>query len=393
MDEFSRLKNALRMEPLLDAAFNEAATGATEFRDTSFLPNLAKVLEIPVRLDLSLRGLQGMHANSLRFLINRLRYERDLERHPEILDEDVSDPIVVLGLPRSGTTKLQRFLSADPHVRATSAWMMFNPAPFPDETPGDPSPRIYWAERMMTVVSNTEESYQKMHEFKALEPDESSFVPLGNFDYVMQYITAPDKIFLDWARSVNRVLPLTYLKRMLQYLQWQSGGRRGRPWVLKNPGHTGEVAEMAALFPNATFVISQRDLANTMGSSMRMMGEILANSFDTPNPRKYANETVEYWSYELNRYQQQRQALGSTIRIVEVPYRICVEDPLSVAKELYARHNFPLTAEGETAMRQWERDNPRHKLGSYGYSLEDYGWSQERVEAAFGPIASAWRGM
>ncbi len=391
MDEVTTLEQKLTMQPLLDEALREA--GAAQFRDTSFLPNLAKVLEIPTRLNLSVRGLQGMHANNIRWLVSRLRYEADVERHPEILDEDVSDPIVVLGLPRSGTTKLQRFLSADPNVQATPAWMMWNPAPFPGEVPGDPTPRIEWAELMMSIVSNTGESYQKMHEFAACEADESSFVPLANFNYVMQYTTAPDKQYLDWARNVNRVSPLGYLKRMLQYLQWQGGGRRNRPWVLKNPGHTGEVAEMAQVFPKATFVISQRDLTNTMGSSMRMMGEILANTFDKPDPHQYANETVEYWSFELNRYQGQRRALGKNIRIVESSYRRCVEDALSVAQDVYALHNLPWTVEGEAAMRRWDNDNPRHKLGSYGYSLEDYGWSQERVENAFGPIARAWRGL
>ncbi len=122
MDEIARLKHTLTLEPLLDAAFTEAATGAKTFRDTSFLPNLEKTLEIPTRLKMSARGLMGVHANFKRFLVNRLRWEADVEKQPEILDEDVSDPIIVLGLPRSGTTKLQRFLSADPHVQATPAW-------------------------------------------------------------------------------------------------------------------------------------------------------------------------------------------------------------------------------------------------------------------------------
>ena len=391
MNEIAQWKRALTMEPLLDAAFKEA--NAKTFRDTSFLPNLAKVLEIPTRLDLSLSGLQGMQVNSLRWLVNRLRYEADVERHPKILDEDVSDPIVVLGLPRSGTTKLQRFLSADPNVQSTPAWMMFNPAPFPGEAPGNPAPRIEWARAMMAAVTNTAETYQVMHEFDTQEADESSFVPLANFDYPMQFITAPDKQFLDWARSHSRAPALTYLKRMLQYLQWQGGGRKDRPWVLKNPGHTGEIAEMLEVFPKATFVISQRDLSNTMGSSMRMMGEILANTFDKPDPHQYADETVEYWSYELNRYQEQRRALGDRIRIVETPYRRCVDDALGVAQEVYALAGMPWTVEGERAMRQWEQKNPRHKLGSYGYSLEDYGWSKDRVEAAFGPIAQKWRGF
>jgi hypothetical protein len=391
MDDIAGLRQALTLEPLLAAAFRESGTGRTRFRDPGFLPALEKVLAIPTRLDLSLRGLQGMHANSLRWLVNRIRWEADVEAHPEILDEDVSDPIVVLGLPRSGTTKLQRFLSADPAVQATPAWMMWNPAPFPGEARGESHLRVDWAARMMSAVTNTGESYQKMHEFAAHEPDESSFVPLASFDYVMQYVTAPDQPFLDWARSVNRVTPLTFLKRMLQYLQWQQGGRRG-PWLLKNPGHTGEMAEMLEVFPRATFVISRRDLAATMGSSFRMMGEILVNTFDAPDPRRYAAQTVEYWSHELGRYQMQKAALAGHVRLLEADYRDCVADGLGVAREVYRLHGLPWTARGEAAMRQWDIDNPRHKLGAYGYRLEDYGWSAEAIEHAFGPIGHEWRG-
>lgn len=389
MAEIDTLRQSLRLEPLLETALKEAP--AREFRDTSFLPSLEKVLEIPTRLDMSARGLAGMHANNVRFLVNRLRYEADLERHPEILDEDVSDPVVVLGLPRSGTTKLQRFLSADPSLQVTPAYAMFNPAPFPGEQAGDPSPRVEWTQQMMAAVTNTGESYQVMHEFDAHMAEESSFVPLANFDYVMQYITAPDPEFLAWARSVDRRSPLGWLKKMLQYLQWQDGGKRGRPWLLKNPGHTGEVAEMLEVFPGATFVISQRDLTATMGSSMRMMGEIMQNSFDAYSPSQMADELVGYWSHELGRYQRQVRQLGDRLRLVEMPYQRCVNDAISVAREVYASHGLPWTARGEAAMRQWEAENPRHKLGAYSYRLEDYGWDQAGVEAAFGQIAVDWR--
>lgn len=116
MNELARLEHALTLEPLLNAAFAEAGTGATEFRDGAFLPNLKRALEIPTRLTMSARGLMGVHANFKRFLVNRLRWEADVEKHPQILEEDVSDPIIILGLPRSGTTKLQRFLGRPPRA-------------------------------------------------------------------------------------------------------------------------------------------------------------------------------------------------------------------------------------------------------------------------------------
>ena len=390
MDEIARLKQALTLDSLLSAVFAEA--GRRQFNDTAFLPNLEKALEIPTRLPMSATGLMGLQANFTRFLVNRLRWEADVERHPEILDEDVTDPIIVLGLPRSGTTKLQRFLSADPNVHATPTWAMFNPAPLPGEQRGDPTPRRKWASAMMAAVTNTGESYQIMHEFAADEADETSFIPLAQFDNHMQFITTPDYPHLEWTRSVSRVPAQAYLKEMLKYLQWQKGGKQGRPWVLKNPGNTGEFLEMLEVFPNATFVISRRDLTKTMGSSMRMGTEILQNTFEPLDPQFVGQYTVDYWAYELKRYLEQRAAKGPGVRLLEVDYNRCVADGLSVARELYDLAGLPWTKAGEAAMRQWDSDNPRHKLGSYGYALEDYGWSEARISGAFGPVAEEWRG-
>ena len=391
MDELARAKQAFSFGPLLEEAFAEAGTGAKAFRDETFFPNLEKVLAIPHNIDISLSGVQIMHANSLRFLVNRLRWEADVEKHPEILDEDVDDPIVVLGLPRSGTTKLQRFLSADPALQATPAWAMWNPAPFPGEQRGDPTPRRQWAAQMMNAVTNTGDTYQKMHEFAADEAEESSFIPIMNFDSIGQFITAPDYSYLDWLRSRSRVPPQAYLKEMLKYLQWQNGGKRG-PWLLKNPCNTGEFLEVLEVFPKATFVISRRDIYKTMGSSMRMGTEILQNTFDPLDPKFVGQYTVDIWAYETKRYLAQREEMGPEVRLVEADYNTCVSDGLSVARQVYEAHGLPWTDAGEAAMRQWDIDNPRHKLGSYGYDLADYGWSEEKIAEAFGPVAEEWRG-
>lgn len=391
MDELAKAKQAFAFERLLDAAFAEAGTGAKAFRDESFFPNLHKVLEIPHNIDISLSGVQIMRANSLRFLVNRLRWEADVAKHPEILDEDVDDPIVVLGLPRSGTTKLQRFLSADPALQATPAWAMWNPAPFPGEPRGDPSPRREWAAHMMNAVTNTGETYQKMHEFAADEAEESSFIPIANFDSIGQFITAPDYSYLDWLRSRSRVPAQAYLKEMLKYLQWQQGGKKGA-WLLKNPCNTGEFLEVLEVFPRATFIISRRDIYKTMGSSMRMGTEILQNTFDPLDPRFVGQYTVDIWAYETKRYLQQLKGKGPEVRLLEADYGTCVKDGISVARDLYDLAGLPWTREGEAAMRQWDIDNPRHKLGSYGYELEDYGWSEEKIAEAFGPVAEEWRG-
>jgi hypothetical protein len=286
---------------------------------------------------------------------------------------------------------MQRFLSADPNLQATPAWEMWNPAPFPGERRGEAHLRREWANRMMNAVTNTGDTYQKMHEFAADEAEESSFIPIMNFDSIGQFITAPDYKYLEWFRSRSRVHSQAYLKEMLKYLQWQNGGKRG-PWLLKNPCNTGEFLEVLEVFPKATFVMSRRDIYKTMGSSMRMGTEILQNTFDPLDPKFVGQYTVDNWAYETKRYQQQLKDKGAEVRLLECDYTTSVADGISIARDLYDLAGLPWTREGEAAMRQWEVDNPRHKLGSYGYDLEDYGWSEETIAEAFGPIAEEWRG-
>jgi hypothetical protein len=84
--------------------------------------------------------------------------------------------------------------------------------------------------------------------------------------------------------------------------------------------------------------------------------------------------------------------MGANVRLLETDYSRCVSDGLGVARELYDLAGLPWTREGEAAMRQWDIDNPRHKLGTYGYDLEDYGWSEAKIDEAFGPVAREWRG-
>lgn len=390
MDATAVIRAELKLDRLLDTALQEA--WAFKFHDLSFVPALERVLKIPDDLTFTLEGLHIFHANLLRFLVNRLRYEADVRKHPEILDEDVSDPIIILGLPRSGTTKLQRLISANPAVQATHTWRMFNPAPFPGEMRGDASQRIEWTKRMVGIVSATNESYNRIHEFDVMQGEETSFVPLASFDYVMQYIPTPSRPYLDWVRTMPRTSPLGYLRKMLQYMQWFDGGKRDRPWVIKNPGHLGEIAELLEVFPNATFVVSQRDIATNVGSIMQMMWEIYSSSFPARDRYLHGAESVEYWSYEMHRYVEQRGQLGRKLRIVDVPYKRLLEDSIGIAREVHALHGYPLSAAGEAAMRAWEQANPVHKFGKFHYDIAEFGWQASDVERAFGEVAEQWRG-
>ena len=59
----------------------------------------------------------------------RLRAQEWIRRHPEILQERIAAPTVVVGMMRSGTTLLQRLLAADPRFNCAHGWEVVEAAP------------------------------------------------------------------------------------------------------------------------------------------------------------------------------------------------------------------------------------------------------------------------
>ena len=135
MTQTSQLPSSTTPKTVADLmAAAEQATGLSDFGDTQFLEGLEILVSgFNKEAKLSPLGEELAFGGLLNSLINRLRYVRDVHAHPEILQEKIDKPIVVLGLPRTGTTKLQRVLSAAPQTQGMIYWKMMNPAPFPSE--------------------------------------------------------------------------------------------------------------------------------------------------------------------------------------------------------------------------------------------------------------------
>ena len=86
---------------------------------------------------LSPAGEAGQGMALIGLVANRLRINDVLARNPEIADERILGPIVIVGLPRTGTTKLHRTLAVHPDIQALPLWRILHPAPLGPTAPGE----------------------------------------------------------------------------------------------------------------------------------------------------------------------------------------------------------------------------------------------------------------
>jgi hypothetical protein len=371
------------LETALEGARCEARL--SDFGDHGFTEPLARLIDASLReLRFTDAGLLNFKATIQRFLVNRLRLRRDLLAHPEIRDEDVSDPIIALGMPRTGTTKLQRLLSADPGNQKLALWRLLNPAPFPEDPPGTHAGRLAFA-RVVEQATRANPDFTMSHETAADEADEDSFLLLFSFEYSMLHNIFPAVSYLEWVRTRSPLPAHEFERTLLRYLQWQDGGRRGRRWILKNPGHVGHLKALHTVFPKATFVHSHRDMTEVLPSYCHLIESIYRPLYANINPREVGRQALLYWRPEIERYERERAELGAEIEILDVPYQGITTDPHPIVREIYRRAGLPLTSEAVAAMREWSDRNQQHKHGKANYSLERYGLTRATILEAFPP--------
>lgn len=369
------------VEGLLDAA--SAAAGLDDFGDRHFIKGLS-VLVPALRDEARLNevGVQMNYGGIINLLVNRLRYVRDVQQHPEILEQRIAAPIIILGLPRTGTSKLQRVLSADPQVQNMLYWRTTNPAPFPGEQPGQPTARIEAAQAVEKMLAEQFPGWMARHPTEALEPDEELHLMHGSFECLISWLFARTPSYYDYIQQCDPRPMYNHLHAQMQYLQWQDGGARGRPWIMKSPVHTGTLDGLLETFPDAVLVHCHRDVHKILPSIASLIEQARRIGSDEVDQKVVGDEMLDYWGSSLDRYLEIRARLPAD-RIMDVHFDEVVGDVLAVIRRIYARAGRELTPGTIAAFQAKERSQPDHHWGKYSYSAADYGYSRQIIDQRF----------
>jgi hypothetical protein len=373
---------SLDRDTLLRAAAEQ--TGLEDFGDDHFVEPLDKLLEAAAaEAQLTEVGFAGLSMDTVRLLSNRLLHQADLTRHPEIADEDVSDPIVIVGLPRTGTTKLQRMLAADAGLQALPLWRALSPAPIRGSEGVTPDPRIAVAHEQTQLLLDLFPGFMAAHPMQAEAPEEEMLLLQMTFESPGNGLFFRIPGYVDWVEDRRRSYPYEYLRDLLRYLQWQDGGRRERPWVLKSPAHLGRPDRLIEAFPGALVVHCHRDPAEAVPSLCRLIEHIrLSRGIAANDLNELGEHMLQYCLHEWDANLDARAGLPGD-QIVDLHYKRIVLATPAVIAELYDMRGMDLSTDAKQAMADWERDNPQDRFGKHEYTLERYGLTRDRVHDAF----------
>jgi len=380
------LQVTLAAQDILDEA--RAATGLADFGAMDFLPRLQLLCdEWGSDAGLNNLGRLGLRNKLLLFAKNRLLIRDLLKRHPEIHDVEIRAPIIVAGLPRSGTTHLLNLMAADRRLRALPLWESYEPLPLPGEQPlpdgSDPRYRRC-AEQWQTMQQMTPllAAMHPMHpdhiheELELMGPDYASY----NFEWLCMCPRWRDHYY-----ATDQTPHYEYMKTVLKILTWRYGDRDGSAtrWVLKCPQHLEQLPVLQRVFPDATVAITHRDPVAVIQSAITMLayGQRMSRTHvDLPCLLDYWSERVLHLLEACARDRHRLPAAQS----IDVPFHEFMADDIGMVESIYARAGLPMTAAARQQLRDFMDAHPRGRHGRIVYDLRgDFGVEPEALRRRF----------
>jgi hypothetical protein len=370
------------IETILAAA--RAETGLSDFGVEDFRERLGVWLQaIDEDANASAVTRANLFQMTVRYAATRLRLEDLIRRNPEILDIEIDRPIIVAGLPRSGTTHLLGLLSADSRLRSLPWWEAIAPIPAggDEATADDANPRWTRADAGWKGFESVLPHMAIMHEFSADHISEDIELQALDFSsYLIEWLAYVPR-WRDHYLSEDQSGPYAYLKKALQALTFLRGPSR---WVIKCPQHMEQLPVLYKTFPDATFVITHRDPVGSIRSAMTMAlyaARLLRRKIDI-------EEITSYWPdrYErlLRRCVRDRDVLPEA-QTIDVYFHEWIKDPDTILRKIYQLADLPLT---DAALADLHAYLDAHETGHKGkivYNLErDFGITADDIRQHFG---------
>ncbi len=362
-----------------------AVDGLRDFGSDSYRQPLEKlVYSLEHEADLNQIGVTVLRQRVVDILANQLRIQAYLQRHPEILDEEIVEPLVVVGLPRTGTTMLHRTIAADDRMFAPLWYEVRYPCPALDWDPAGVDQRVVDAKAEMKAMVDANPELLAVHPMDAMGPDEDIMLLEQSFYSFNIQAFARLPTFDAWIEAQDHTVGYEYLKLLLQFLQWQKKrtGLSAERWTLKAPHHLHYMDLVFKVFPDAKVVLTHRDPVDTIPSLTSMTAGIWVIYSDNADPTEVGRTWSRKFANGMNHTMDVREQMGDE-RFLDLWFRDTVSQPLQEIQKIYDFIGMELTDEARAEMTQWQDFNKRELRPPHEYTLEQYGFTEAGLKQQF----------
>jgi len=378
-------------------------TGLTDFGDWSFSEiAFPYIIELASQYSYSPVGYLAFQDFIIRKMTTRLRINDELKQKStkEYCDSNpIRQPIFIVGLPRTGTTFLQRLLSLDPANTSPFTWELMDPVPrIKEDLEKDKIKRVKYCQKNIDTLLSLVPHGADIHELGAELPEECMLLmgvdaPMLIFNF--HTLLNVQEVFYKW----NWSQPYMNYYKGLQIIKHYRGLREGSPdtrrWVLKSPPHLGALDFLTNVFPDARIVWSHRDPKECLPSlsSLVRAGQDLCEGSGViqldelgQHMVTYADDMYKRGDIFFDKINEKSSFYGS-----HVLYKKLLSDPIETVRDLYDDFGYEFTDEYKRNIESYLREDKMKRSSMKGrnggkvnnYTLEEYGLTKSEVDEKF----------
>jgi hypothetical protein len=370
---------------LSEAAVLAAArrfTRLESFGDESFRPALRMLITaVEAEGRLHPLGRFGAKAGAIASLMNRLWANACFEADPEIRRRKIRAPIIVLGLARSGTTRIHRLLAADSRLQHLKAWEASNPAPRLNQPQQGQAARHREVEQVIRLGRRLNPGAATAHPIDADWPEEE--VLLLNHSFVGSGVMAfaQEKPFYETLRDFDKTAGYDYMVDLMNLISWSRGNPVEQRWVLKTPQHMLDLHQLIRVFPDAKLIFTHRDPLKTVPSMMSLAWNFAVMNTDQPCRAMVREVWLDACEQMARRSMRVRESIPASQQL-DLYYDEMNGDWRPAMRRIYDFIGMEFTPQAERELSDWtaQSDAEKRHVG-HRYSLEDFGVTREEIDA------------
>jgi hypothetical protein len=377
--EFGLTPDALR-------AAAERKAGASDYGSDSYKATLEVLLHsIATEANLNETGLGEIRDRIVAALANRLTVVAWEKANPEAATAPVEAPIVILGLPRTGSSILHETLAAAPGMRTPLIWEVKEMSLVHEVTDADTDDRIKEIEAAIERKNRLAPGYAAIHYENPLIPMEC--VALLVLDLVtVQFSTiAYTPGYRQFLLHHDAHASYDWHRRGLRYLQAAKSGKR---WVLKAPMHSLYLEALLDTYPDARLIQTHRDPVRSLGSLCSLHETLRSPFSDQVRMEEQAPDDIAYTAAVIQRAVDfRRDHPEQETRFHDVAFRNFISDPEATLSGIYAHCGMEFDDVARKATLDYIKNRPREKYGKHSYTLEQFGLSAGQIRPMFADYA------
>ena len=356
----------------------QASTGIAEpldLGDGDWEVRLRALVDAVNGSDLHVVGRLMTREELLRCLRTRFLLGDRRRTDPSIAEEVIEAPVIVTGPARSGTTILFELLALDPGLRTPVATDVLHPAP-PAGT-GDDERRVM-TEAEQELWADVQPEFAAIHELRSDLPVECITICAPSFAGSHWAMALTDQ----GAWQPDVVADLAFHRTLLQTVQH---GRPPRRWLLKTPAYVFMLDDLLAAYPDACVVLTHRDPARTMPSTVSTTAMVQWLRTDHVDLDILSSLIGALFADALNTIARRRSERTLPGTYGDVRFGDLMVDPVAAIATAYRAIGRELSDEHREAVTRYVAAKPRGKHGTHHYTAEEWGFDARKLRTDLAP--------